>query len=159
MMTRSLTFPGALSLLNLRPIGNEPYSAFVHQKGWLGHVVRSEGDSDRRGESLCPAARDRESSGGKDGGSFRVDLGEPAAGLPSGNAKSLLSTCTKFDHFLWAAHESGSPGRIGCQFKHRGRSDHENKNLCRCVCSAPDHRLYVPATRPCPIEATGILSQ
>src|ERR1700730_190069 len=77
----------------------------------------------------------------------------------SGNAKSLLSTCTKFDHFLWAAHESGSPGRIGCQFKHRGRSDDENKNLCRCVCSAPDHRLYVPATRPCPIEATGILSQ
>ena len=91
----------------------------VHQKGWLGHVVRIEGDSDRRGESLCSAARDRESSGGKDGGSFRVDLGERAAGLPSGNAKSLLSTCTKFGHFLWAAYESGSPGRIGCEFKHR----------------------------------------
>src|SRR5580704_17094462 len=103
-------------LLSKRPVnGSGPRSS----KRVLGHVVRIEGDSDRRGESLCSAARDRESSGGKDGGSCRVDLGERAAGLPSGNAKSLLSTCTKFDHFLWAAHESGSPGRIGCEFKHR----------------------------------------
>src|SRR6202011_1171167 len=62
----------------------------VHQKGWLGHAVRIEGDSDKRGESLCSAARDGESSGGKDGGSFRVDLGEQAAGLPSGNAEILF---------------------------------------------------------------------
>src|SRR5437868_13426276 len=91
----------------------------VHQKGWLGHVVRIEGDSDSRGESLCSAACDRESSGGKDGASFPVDLGERAARLPSGNAKSLLSTCTKVDHFLCAAHESGSPGRSGSQLKTR----------------------------------------
>jgi hypothetical protein len=73
----------------------------VHQKGWLGHAVRIEGDSDRRGESLCSAARDRESSGGKDGGSFRVDLGEQAAGLPSGNAESFLSTCTRIARKNW----------------------------------------------------------
>src|SRR6267142_3101813 len=87
----------------------------VHQKGWLGHAVRIEGDSDRRGESLCSAARDRESSGGKDGGSFRVDLGEQAAGLPSGNAESFLSTCTRIAR------------KIGCQFKHRGGATMKTK--------------------------------
>jgi hypothetical protein len=35
-------------------------------------------------------------------------------------------------------------------------SGHEN--LSRYVCSAPDHRLYLPTTRPCPIGAAGILS-
>jgi hypothetical protein len=118
----------------------------VHQKGWLGHAVRIEGDSDRRGESLCSAARDGESSGGKDGGSFRVDLGEQ---------RQVYRQLTPNPFYQRAP---GSPRRIGCQFKHRGRSDHENKNLCQCVCSAPDHRLYVPATRPCPIGATGIVS-
>jgi len=72
-----------------------------HQKGWLGHAVRIEGNSDRRGESLCSAARDRESFGGKDGGSFRVDLGKQAAGLPSGNAESFLSTCTRIAWKNW----------------------------------------------------------
>jgi hypothetical protein len=86
-------------LASLKKTSEWERAAFI--KKWLGHAVRIEGDSDRRGESLCSAARDRESSGGKDGGSFRVDLEEQAAGLPSGDAESFLSTCTRIARKNW----------------------------------------------------------
>jgi hypothetical protein len=87
-------------LASLKKTSEWERAPFIN-KGWLGHAVRIEGDSDRRGEFLCSAARDGESSGGKDGGSFRVDLGEQAAGLPSGNAESFLSTCTRIARKNW----------------------------------------------------------
>jgi hypothetical protein len=33
-----------------------------------------------------------------------------------------------------------------------------HETFCQCVCNAPNRRLHVPATRPCPIGARGILS-